>query len=167
VVNDDALVKMVRYGHCFADIIVDYDYGYPQYGADIYVSPVTVGKNNLVSKIYIVAQGKEQLKGKIYVYNNNVAVFFYKDYDLTIPLDEYNGVPVADFGTDDKKVYIKIIYYSPKDTPPTVVVNQQGSVDATLNADRIDAYSFRVEYALHEQDPDDYLDGFATVTIYD
>ena len=167
VVNDDALVQMVRYGHHFTDIILDYYYGYPQYSSDIYISPMTIDKNKLVSKIYVVAQGRNELKSKIYVYNNSVAVFFYKDYALTIPLDNYQGVSVADFNTSTKKVYMKIVYYTPKSTPPTVYLNQQGSVDVTLNTERIDAFSFRTDYTVNAQSPNDYLDGFAAITVYD
>jgi hypothetical protein len=165
--DDDAIVKMLRNGYAFADVILDENYGYPNHYADAYLSPTTIDKSRIVSKIYVVAQGRNQLKSKLYVYNSDVSVLFYKDNDLTEPLDFYDGVPVADFSTETQKVYMKITYYTPKETLPTVYVNQQGSVDETLNTERIDNYTFKAEYEINIQSPDDYLDGFASITVYD
>jgi len=165
VEDNDSVVRMVRYGYAFSDIRLDKNYGFPEFRADTYISPFTADKVNLISKIYVVAQGRNMLQSKLCVYNDTVVVSFYKDSALTQALDLYQGVSVADFNTESKKVYIKIVFYNPQETLPTVSINQQGGQDVILTAEKMDDYTFKAEYTLHSEDPNDYIDGFATVTI--
>jgi hypothetical protein len=170
VENNYATVKMIRYGHHFDEILYNASYGYPGYGSDVYLTNYgfdALGREAIQAKIFIVSRGAETIQASLYVYNDAVDIKLYKDYALSYPLDKYNGVPVADFSTITQKVYIKITYYSPKNTLPTVVIDQQGSLDETLNTERIDEFTFRAEYQINVQDPNKYLDGFANITIQD